>query len=103
MPSVVSNQLLDIDETTKLLVIASKHIGQVEIIIDADMAVFVLSHPWCWDAQHHKAYSFVNGKKLYLHKHLAEMMHRDRAVGYVSVAEQKQNDYRKQNLFIRFV
>ena len=101
MPTIVFNDVKPLDETSSLLVIESKIIGSKTVVFDTELEVYVRGHQWCWSKTTQRPYTFCNGKRIELHRHLAEMKHRPHAVGNITIMPSEFCDYRMKNMVIR--
>lgn len=103
MPTVVVNDILIVDAETSLLVIESKLVGTQNVLFDANLDIYVRAHEWRWNKTTLRPYTFLNGKRIELHRHLAEMANRDKTVGNISVMPGRQCDFRMKNMLVRIV
>lgn len=100
MPAKVTNTISKVDEEDSLLCIESAATN-IEIVFDTDLSIFVASNEWKWDIRHKRVYSFVNGRRVELHKMLAERRMTPKQVGYITFINSARPDYRCKNMVIR--
>lgn len=102
MPTLVSNDIQKVEDGTMLLVISSKLVGSQSVLFDEELEVFVRAHEWRWNSTTGKPFTTIDKRRIELHRHLAEMKHRDKAVSNISILPAAICDYRMKNLLIRF-
>ncbi len=103
MPTKVKNEVLKVDDETSILMIESHLTGNITILFDTKLDVFVLANSWCWDARHQRAYTWVNNKRVDMHRMLAERAMFPKRIGSVSIHPSVQNDLRVKNMLIRVI